>query len=107
MGCFSMFSSRRGCDCSRANTDNPDPRNFTIVSAKEVGKWLVAKIRYPNCSNFAGMKLLVFRDVTITELSGRKSIDPHFDEKGFAPFARFEPTEAGHAAALLLVRKHA
>ncbi len=107
MGCFSMFSSGRGCDCSCANTNNPSPRNFTIMSALQIGEWVVAKINYPNCTNFSGMKLLVFRGITLAELSSQGSIDPHFDENGFAPFARFEPTEAGHAAALLLVRKHA
>lgn len=76
---------------------NPDPDKWEIQDAVEVGKALVVKIKYPNCINFEGMKILVFKDMTLLKLFKQKKIDPHFfkDSKYASPIARFIPTDEG------------
>ena len=69
-----------------------------------VGNNVVAFIRYPNCTNFEGNKVLVFKNYTLAKLYSRTRLDPHFSEDAscHAPFARFEPTGDGLAAAYIL-----
>jgi hypothetical protein len=82
---------------------NPDPKNFTIV---ETDHWLgtriiVAKINYPDCTNYEGDKILVFDDLSYDELYTLQTIDPHFCDKGHpSPIARFKPTKEGWKNAL-------
>ena len=52
----------------RSSWPNPDPANYKIVEAQEVGKCLVLKIHYPDCDNFEGKKILVFRGVTLVDI---------------------------------------
>lgn len=84
---------------------NPDPDNYQIVKAEEHGKWLIVQIRYPDCTNFEGNKILVFKDTTLIQLVNQKVIDPHFfnDKKFKSPVARFVPTEEGWDMARVLV----
>ncbi len=79
---------------------NPDPRRFFIVKIESVGRWVVAMIDYPDCTNFEGMKILVWRGVSRYDIENALWIDPHFTEGHLSPFARFKPTDAGWAAAL-------
>lgn len=76
---------------------NPDPTNYKVVQAKEVGKHLVLKIKYPDCTNYEGEKILVFKDLQLIDLINQKVIDPHFfeDKKLKSPIARFVPTDEG------------
>ena len=76
---------------------NPDPSNYEIIETFQEDNILVVKIRYPNCTTYEGLKILVYFDVTLEQLKQQKLIDPHFSEnKNFAsPIARFEPTERG------------
>jgi hypothetical protein len=76
---------------------NPDPDNYKIVQAEEIGQYLIIKLNYPNCTNFEGNKILVFKDITLLKLINQKKIDPHFfKHKNFAsPIARFTPTPEG------------
>ena len=84
---------------------NPDPDNYQIVKAEEHGKWLILQMKYPDCTNFEGQKILVFKDATLIELVNQKLIDPHFfnDKKFKSPVARFVPTEEGWAMARTFV----
>ena len=86
---------------SSSATPNPDPNNYKIEKAEEVGKFLIIKLRYPNCTNYEGNKILVYQNTTLIDLINQKLIDPHFsDTKGFkSPIARFIPTEGGWAMA--------
>jgi len=76
---------------------NPDPSNFIINNKVEFGKYLVIYIKYPDCNNYEGNKILVYEDVHIEQLLRQRHIDPHFSEnkKYYSPIARFEPTMKG------------
>ena len=79
-----------------------NPYFFTLIQSKQIGKFLVAQIKYPNCNEFEGNKILVFEDIDIEILNKQKCIDPHFSEsKKFPhPIARFLPTAEGWGYAL-------
>lgn len=84
---------------------NPDPNNWKILQAKEVGKFLILKMEYPNCTNYEGKKILLFEDITLIDLVNQKQIDPHFfpaNSKFKSPIARFEPTSKGWYMAEIL-----
>lgn len=76
---------------------NPDPANYEIVLAEEVGRFLVLKIHYPDCTNYEGNKILVFEGIKPLDLLRQKLIDPHFfvNKKIASPIARFVPTPEG------------
>ena len=82
----------------------PNPKNYSIVKSLQVGNNLVLLLHYPDCNNYEGRKILVYRDVHLTDLIRQKEVDPHFsEEKGYSsPFARFEPTDAGWSFAVRL-----
>ena len=81
---------------------NPSPDNWIVVKYTPIEKHLVVKIQYPNCKNYEGIKILLYKNTTIKQLIGQKLIDPHFSEskKFKSPIARFEPTEEGWDMAL-------
>ena len=86
----------------REDSRNPNPDRFSIKNTKQVGRFLVASIQYPNCKNFEGDKILVFENVTERDLRTLRSLDPHFcDSSGhISPTARFVPTQKGWQYAL-------
>ncbi len=81
---------------------NPDPFNYKVEEAQQVGNYLVLKVHYPDCTNFEGRKVMVFEGVTAIDLLKQRSLDPHFfnSDKVISPVARFKPTEAGWVMAL-------
>lgn len=81
---------------------NPDPLNYQIIDYQQIGVFLIVKINYPDCTNYEGDKILVFKGVSLSKLESQKFIDPHFStNKRFAhPCARFEPTKWGWNAAI-------
>lgn len=81
---------------------NPDPNNYQIIQAEEIGNFLVLRIKYPDCTNYEGTKILVFKDVKAIDLLKQKLIDPHFfeDKKYKSPVARFVPTNEGWQMAI-------
>lgn len=83
---------------------NPDPENYEIVRTNQVGNHLVMLVRYPDCSNYEGNKVLLFKDTTLLDIKKQKVLDPHFcdNEDFISPFARFEPTTYGYNVALQL-----
>jgi len=95
------------CACEPAadpDPRNPDPRVFTILDINEIGAYLIAEVQYAGCTNFEGVKILVFQGVRKKELERASFLDPHFCEgEHLSPFARFEPTRRGRNAALTLV----
>jgi len=78
---------------------NPNPRNFIILKHEVVGRFVILEVKYPDCTNFEGIKILVFRDIPLHELLGRKELDPHFSRSKSAPIARFSPQKTGWALA--------
>ena len=95
-----------GCNCNDNKQElflpNPDPNNYTILRHHKVSNFLIAEIKYHDCINYAGKKILVFKDASIKDIFLQKEIDPHFLEKTdkFYPIARFVPTEEGWNYAL-------
>jgi len=108
MGLSPHRYSNCSCDCDlyyKAPTPNPNPKNFEILETQSFGAWTVAKVKYPDATNYEGTKILVYR-ATLNKLASQKELDPHFCEKGhLSPFARFEPTEAGWKVAIALAQK--
>lgn len=77
---------------------NPNPRNFSIIRSATVGDYTIVMIKYHDCTNYEGKKILVFekRYVSAESLGEFKFIDPHFCEgQHLSPIARFEPTVRG------------
>jgi hypothetical protein len=81
---------------------NPDPHNYEVLEATQVGDFLVVKVRYPDCTNYEGVKIMVYQGVTALDLWKQKFLDPHFFASGTAksPIARFVPTDSGWIMAL-------
>jgi len=103
MGMIKLFSSSSYKQPSYDNYDsdgvlapNPDPENYNVVKRREVNGYTILLINYPGCTNYEGLKILVFESMSYMICSGKGKIDPHFckDEK-FSPIARFEPTDKG------------
>lgn len=67
---------------------------FTIKKVERSGDNCLALINYPNCSEFKGDKLILFKDMSREKLAKMKSIDPHFLGSNNI-VARFRPTEEG------------
>jgi hypothetical protein len=71
-----------------------------------VGTVAVVLVRYLDCTNFEGKKILVFKDANQllkelnTGLPNTLRLDPHFSKSLDSPFARFKPTTEGWAFAL-------
>jgi hypothetical protein len=83
---------------------NPNPRKFEILRSLQAGANLVVEIRYPNCTNYEGRKVLVYKDADLVSLlkqAETTGVDPHFSARDdlITPFARLEPTEEGWQAA--------
>ena len=88
-------------------TGNPDPSHYQLVKAEEQPGYLIVMIRYPNCTNYEGNKILVFKDLTLIQLVNQKLIDPHFfpnDAKFKSPIARFVPTQEGWDMAVAFIK---
>jgi len=83
---------------------NPDPNNYTIKKTEQIREYLIVFINYPNCFNYEGNKILVYKHTRINYLINQKSIDPHFsnNKKYISPIARFEPTNDGWLMAVKL-----
>lgn len=86
---------------------NPDPANWVFVKGHETQFGSVLMIRYPDCTNYEGKKILVFLDASIAKVRKQRLVDPHFSNNKdyLSPFARFEPTDAGWKAACFLIEK--
>ena len=101
---------RSSCSCTstvvyKERPGNPNPTNFKIEKLGEVGDWVYTEVRYPDCTNFEGLKVLVFYKVPAEDIMRAKEIDPHFcDNTHIKPIARFEPTEFGKMLAWQMVK---
>jgi len=84
-------------DEQREPLPNPNPNNYTIIRYKSIKHFLVIEIKYHDCTNFEGKKILVFERCFIDDLPYQEAIDPHFSENKdyFSPIARFEPNDLG------------
>ena len=97
MGINTKFNNTYLSGCStRLTSSNPDPNNYKIIRAREINGFLLIELQYPDCTNFEGRKILLYK-CSLINLVNQKTIDPHFfnDEKIISPIARFIPTDEG------------
>lgn len=92
-----------------AYVDTPDAANYEVEDVAQVGKHLVLKVKYPNCSKCAyeGNKVLVFLNIPIKDALLWRKIDPHFratksilKSEAPSPAARFPASPEGWSDAL-------
>ncbi len=102
----SVSSSRVERNDPFTNTPNPDPNNYRIEEVKTIGKYLIVRVQYPDCTNYEGQKILVYEDVSVEDLINQKLIDPHFcnNKKFKSPVARFVPTVRGQKMAIIFAQ---
>lgn len=77
---------------------NPNPTNYKIIRCIERSTGLLLELKYPDCTNYEGRKILLYaRGTKLLDIVNQGSIDPHFSnsKKFKSPIARFEPTTAG------------
>jgi hypothetical protein len=99
---FKLFSSGEGAN------PMPDPRRFKILRGFNVvnkdSTWAILEVCYPDCTNYEGRKILVYKGITTYQIGNPARLDPHFTKGPITPFARFEPTEEGWEGALTLAK---
>lgn len=91
---------RSSCRCININNinlqkGNPDPKNFKIKFQTLIGEYLFSIVNYPDCTNYEGTKILVFRSVDCSDLSNLKNLDPHFCDNHISPIMRISPSYEG------------
>ena len=104
MGVFKIFSASTGDGYERNSSIEPDPHNFEITKYWHKNGHVAVMINYPNCINYEGNKICVYKNCTARELKRKKTLDPHFTENGLSPIARFEPTDTGWLLACELLK---
>ena len=83
-----------------APAPNPDPKRWQLLDVKRFDNAHVLTVRYLDCTNFEGIKVMVFRG----KYAPRTTLDPHFSDKPDSPIARFRPDTEGLAMAVALAR---
>jgi hypothetical protein len=78
-----------------APAPNPSPDRWTLLEKAEYKGGYVLRVRYHDCTNFEGVKVMVYRG----KYAPQRSLDPHFCYGPDSPVARFRPDEAGWEAA--------
>lgn len=81
---------------------NSDPNNFKVIDYKQFNNYLYVEVQYPDCTNFEGRKILVYRNMTVLQFMNLKTLDPHFQDGDGSPIARFAPTQHGRLLAMKL-----
>ena len=94
------------CDnCEYKKLPNPNPNNYILKKYERHKNYVLMEINYPDCNNYEGNKILLYKETDLYDLLNQKYIDPHFSEnkKFKSPIARFEPTENGWKMGLKLI----
>lgn len=78
-----------------APAPNPSPDRWELLEKCECSNAYALRVRYLDCTNFEGVKVMVYRG----KYAPRRSLDPHFYDSPDAPIARFRPDAAGWATA--------
>ena len=76
------------------SSPNPDPFRFEIKERSDHGRYSILLVRYPDCTTFRGLKLLVTKDLPLNP----SKLDPHFLEDNLV-IARFRPDFQGQMLA--------
>jgi hypothetical protein len=89
------FGSRCKNSPYAVENSNPNPTNFIILHEQRIGKYLILHVKYPDCKNFEGQKLMVYKGFKTSEELIKYNLfklDPHFCNSKGSPIARFAPT---------------
>ena len=91
------FRSGRTTEIILQPRSSPDPDKFEIKEIAEQNRHTLIRINYPDCTNYRGEKILLYRNIRATDILGSVHLDPHFSESSIfpVPFARFRPTKKG------------
>lgn len=94
----------------------PDAEKYEILEVRRIGSHLVLKVSYPNCRkcSYEGVKVLVYKNVSETDVLRWKVIDPHFRDpqssrtprEAPGPSARFPASKEGWNDALAYARSN-
>lgn len=90
----------KGCSSSpyASTNSNPDPKKYKILQYLQKNHYLLVIVFYPNCTNFEGLKVMVYEHIhSVEELIQRTNgkLDPHFSKEDISPVERFKPTNDG------------
>jgi hypothetical protein len=92
----SIRKNANNYETEKVSQFDPNPTNFIIRKYSQINGNLVILVNYPNCKNYEGDKVIVYKNTNWDEVKNLKELDPHFtDETTIRPFARFEPTNEG------------
>lgn len=106
MGIFKSAISSSKYDINyNYNNGNPKPNNYKIIRYHEENDYLLMEINYPDCKNYEGNKILLFKGIKLLDIINQKIIDPHFSDNKeiHHPIARFIPNNQGWDMALNLI----
>ena len=79
---------------------NPNPSRWTLITKKIYPNGYVLKVKYHDCTNFEGIKIMVYEG----DYKEQHYLDPHFSESNIAPVARFKPDKNGWKRANVLAQ---
>jgi len=103
--CYDNRLNKKKTKSNEQSFSKPNPKNYKIVYLHKIKNFLIVKINYPNCTNYEGNKILVFKNVSIEQINEQGFIDPHFcDGDHISPIARFVPTDEGLSMAFKLAK---
>lgn len=100
MGVPSFGSS---CGCTTIVVQ-PTYKKFEILEVCEIRGYTILKILYPECKNYEGVKILVYRSAELGKIRLKENLDPHFCDNHSSPIARFVPTDEGMKMAKIFVK---
>jgi hypothetical protein len=83
-----------------APAPNPSPDRWALVDIAEFRNGYVLKVKYAGCTNFEGLKVMVYRG----RYTPTARLDPHFADNDAAPVARFKPDVDGWGMATDLAK---
>jgi hypothetical protein len=90
---------------------NPDTSRWELLDVFTFDNAFVLRVRYLDCTNFEGVKVMVYRGAFRQVFGTLKDIrhpwtrlDPHFAPGPQSPIARFRPDEDGLALALAVAK---
>lgn len=78
-----------------ATIPNPNPLKFKVLAYSLFPPYLIVLVEYVGCTNFEGKKIMIYKNVFLTEILHAKSLDPHFQDQRFSPIVRLSPGEEG------------
>ena len=78
------------CTSDCCDLPNPNPKRFVIEDIYTYTRCHVLVVKYPDCTNFEGKKILLVKG----EFRLKDELDPHFCEDNNI-IARFRPTDMG------------